>query len=123
MDKKNRIYIILTGVVAITLIWLSQSNKNRAPEIQLPLGEELTDNNIAVEKVGTLEGVLWLSDNEVRGNLMLVNQYAIIYLKTSRDFSDLVGKYVIASVDGTLDNFALLNIEENLTRDGFIKTN
>ena len=120
MEKKNRIYIILTGVVAITLIWLSQSNKNQLSELQLPIGEELSDN-IADENVDTLEGVLWSSDDETKGNLMLVNNNSTIYIRTSRDFSDLTGKYVIASVDGTLDNFTLLNIEDNLAKDGFIK--
>ncbi|HXK41179.1 MAG TPA: hypothetical protein VJ046_03745 [Candidatus Paceibacterota bacterium] len=121
MEKKNRIYIIITGVVAITLIWLSQSNRDQLPELRLPLGEELSDN-IAAENVGALEGVLWSSDDEAKGNLMLVKNNATIYIRTSRDFSGLVGKYVIASIDGTLDNFTLLNIEENLTRDGFIRT-
>jgi len=120
VEKKNRIYIILTGVVAITLIWLSQSNKNQLSELQLPIGEELTDN-ISAENVDTLEGVLWSSDDETKGNLMLVNNNSTIYIRTSRDFSDLTGKYVIASVDGTLDNFTLLNIEDNLAKDGFIK--
>src|SRR3989338_4431038 len=111
MEKKNRIYIIITGVMAITLIWISQSNKNQLSELQLPLGEELT-NNITAENVDALEGVLWSSDNETKGNLMLVNNNITIYIRTSRDFNDLTGKYVIASVDGTLDNFTLLNIEE-----------
>jgi len=122
MEKKNRIYIILTGIVAITLIWLSQSNKSREANMELPLGEELT-NNVTAKNVNILEGVLWSSNDETKGNLMLVNNDTTIYIKTSRDFSDLTGKYVIASVDGTLDNFTLLNIEENLTKDGFIKTN
>lgn len=120
VNKKNRIYIIMTGIVAITLIWLSQSNKNQLSELQLPLSEEPT-NNIAVENVDTLEGVLWSSDDETKGNLMLVNNNATIYIRTSRDFNNLVGKYVIASVDGTSDNFTLLNIEENLAKDGYIK--
>ncbi|MBI4158481.1 MAG: hypothetical protein HY505_02595 [Candidatus Yanofskybacteria bacterium] len=110
----------MTGIVAITLIWLSQSNKNQLSELQLPLSEEPT-NNIAVENVDTLEGVLWSSDDETKGNLMLVNNNATIYIRTSRDFNNLVGKYVIASVDGTSDNFTLLNIEENLAKDGYIK--
>jgi len=90
--------------------------------MELPLGEELT-NNVTAKNVNILEGVLWSSNDETKGNLMLVNNDTTIYIKTSRDFSDLTGKYVIASVDGTLDNFTLLNIEENLTKDGFIKTN
>ena len=119
MNKNNRIYIIITGLVAITLIWLSQSNKNKLSDLQLPLDEELT-SNIADENVNTLEGVLWSSDDETKGNLMLVNNNTTIYIRTSRDFSGLTGKYVIASVDGTLDNFTLLNIEESFAKNGYI---
>ena len=119
MEKKNRIYIIITGLVAITLIWLSQSNKNKLSDLQLPLDEELT-SNIADENVNTLEGVLWSSDDETKGNLMLVNNNTTIYIRTSRDFSGLTGKYVIASVDGTLDNFTLINIEESFAKNGYI---
>ena len=119
MNKNNRIYIIITGLVAITLIWLSQSNKNKLSDLQLPLDEELT-SNIADENVNTLEGVLWSSDDETKGNLMLVNNNTTIYIRTSRDFSGLTGKYVIASIDGTQDNFTLLNIEESFAKDGYI---
>ncbi|MBI2674553.1 MAG: hypothetical protein HYX22_02350 [Candidatus Yanofskybacteria bacterium] len=122
MNKKNRIYIIMTGVVAITLIWLSQNNKSKETDLELPLDEELSDN-IAAENVGTLEGVLWSSGDEAKGNLMLISNNTTIYIRTSRDFNDLVGKHVIASVEGTLDNFTLIDIVENLTKDGFIKTN
>ena len=125
MIKKNLIYIILTGAVAIILIWLSQGNRNQAPEFE-SLIEENTENNTASkekEPLNTLEGVLWSSDDGAKGNLMLVNSNTTIYLKTSRDFSNLVGKNVIISMDGALDNFTLLNIEENLTKGGFIQVN
>ncbi len=120
MNKKNRIYIILTGVVAITLIWLSQSNKNSNFDLNLPSNENISKNTSG-EKVSALEGVLWPSDDELNGNLMLVNDNTTVYIKSSRDFSDLIGKSVIVSIDGTLDNFTLLNMEENLAKGGFIK--
>ncbi|MEK7138717.1 MAG: hypothetical protein AAB799_00870 [Patescibacteria group bacterium] len=122
MERKNKIYIIITGVVAITLIWLSQSNRSQIPELKSTLGENAANNTAGEKPINTLEGTLWLSDDETKGNLMLVNTYATIYIKSSRDFSGLTGKQVIVSVDGTLDNFMLLNIEENLTKDGFIRT-
>ena len=122
MERKNRIYIIITGVVAITLIWLSQSNRNRILELQPPLGEKVNNNSIG-ENIGALEGVLWSSDDKAKGDLMLVSSTATVYIKTSRDFSDLVGKHVLVSIDGTLDSFTLLYIEENLAKDGFIQTN
>lgn len=121
MDKKGRIYIVVTGVVAITLIWLSQSNQNQAPELDIPVPTlPFVETN---ESLNTLEGVLWSSDDEEKGNLMLVSGKTTVYIRTTRDFSNLVGKYVIASIGGTLDNFILLNIEENLAKDGFIQVN
>ena len=120
MNKKKRIYIILTGGVAITLIWLSQSNKNSNFDLNLPSNENISKNTSG-EKVSALEGVLWPSDDELNGNLMLVNDNTTVYIKSSRDFSDLIGKSVIVSIDGTLDNFTLLNMEENLAKGGFIK--
>jgi len=126
MNKNNRIYIIITGLVAITLIWLSRPASDidgmlNGRDQSLRLNEkQLQDGDVRNRDV---EGVLWPSDDETKGNLMLVNNNATIYIRTSRDFNDLTGKYVIASVDGTLDNFTLLNIEENLAKDGFIKTN
>lgn len=121
MERKNRIYIIITGVVAFTLIWLSQSNRTQIPELESLLEKNTENNIVGEEPVDTLEGVLWSSDDEAKGNLMLVGKDATIYIRTSRDFDELIGKYVIASIDGTLENFTLLNIEENLTRDGYIK--
>lgn len=120
MNKKNKIYIIITGVIAVTLIWLGQGNKRQNQEVKLPSKEELANESIS-QPVNTLEGALWTSDNAVKGNLMLTNNYATIYIKTARDFSNLVGKNVIVTVDGTIDIFTLLNIEEVLTKDGFIK--
>src|SRR3989344_8026198 len=120
MDRKNRIYIVITGIVAITLIWLSQSNNSQGPELESLSGENFINNTVK-QSVDTLEGVLWLSDNETKGNLMLVTADTTIYVRTSRDFSGLVGRHVVVSVNGTLENFSLLNIEESITKDGFIK--
>ncbi|OGN02561.1 MAG: hypothetical protein A2651_00045 [Candidatus Yanofskybacteria bacterium RIFCSPHIGHO2_01_FULL_42_12] len=122
MNKKNRIYIIITGVVAITLIWLSQSNKNLRPELESLSGAN-SINNTVDKPVDTVEGTLWRSDDDAKGNLMLVTSDAIIYIRTSRDFNELVSKNVVVSIDGTSDNFTLLNIEKNLAKDGFIQTN
>ena len=120
MDKKNRIYIIIIGVVVITLIWLSQGNRNSELDLDLPLGENITNNTVG-EPIDTREGALWSSDDETKGNLMLITGDATIYVSTSRDFSKLVGKDVVVSIEGTLDNFTLLNIEESFTKDGFIR--
>lgn len=122
MIKKNLIYIIVIGIVALVLIWLSQSSKNQAPELKSLLDDKKIENNAITKKLNnTLDGVLWSSNDNTKGNLMLVTGNTTIYIKTSRKFDELTGKNVIVSIDGTPDNFTLLNIEENLTKDGYIK--
>mgnify|MGYP001567969249 CR=1 FL=1 len=122
MIKKNLIYIIIIGIVALTLIWLSQSSKNQVPELKSLLDDKKIENStIAKKSNNMLEGVLWSSDDDTKGNFMLVTGNKTIYIKTSRKFNELAGKNVIVSIDGTPDNFTLLNIEENLTKDGYIK--
>lgn len=118
MENKNKIYIIIIGVVAVTLIWLSQNNKKQG-QIETLVNENPLEQTVA-ETPSALEGTLWISDTEARGNLMLVNNTANFYIKTSRDFNSLIGKQVIVSIDGVLDNFILLNIEENPIKDGYI---
>ena len=55
-------------------------------------------------------GTLQNSDNKAKGNLMLVTADRNIYIKTSRDFSALVGKKVDISYEGDVNNFVLGNI-------------
>src|SRR3989344_47587 len=121
MNKKNGFYIIITGIVAITLVWLSQSNRGQKFDLKLPNRKDLTNNAVNKPTTSTLEGALWKSDNDTKCNLMLLTSNATIYIKTSRDFNELVGKNVVASIDGTLENFTLLNLEKNLAKDGFIQ--
>jgi len=55
-------------------------------------------------------GILKTSDNETKGNLMLVTGDRTIYLRTSRDYSALIGKQVSVNYKGTLDSFGLVDI-------------
>lgn len=57
-----------------------------------------------------LEGVLKISDNLKRGNLMVVMAERVVYLFTSRDYSKLLNKEVKVVIDGTLENFRLVDI-------------
>ncbi|MEK7617518.1 MAG: hypothetical protein AAB410_00030 [Patescibacteria group bacterium] len=61
---------------------------------------------------GMLEGVLKISDDLKRGNLMLVQADHIVYLFTSRDYSQLFEKEVKVEIDGSLENFRLVDIKE-----------
>ncbi len=56
------------------------------------------------------QGTLEQSNNPAKGNLMLVTPDHTFYLRTSRDFSSLIGKKVNVSYSGSLTNFSLTNI-------------
>ncbi len=58
----------------------------------------------------TWEGILKLSNNPQKGNLMLETKEQTIYIKTARDFSQLAGKEVTVSYEGTLESFVLGDI-------------
>ncbi len=78
----------------------SNSAPNAETQNQSP--QKNPDQNVA-----GWEGVLKLSNNNQKGNLMLVTKERIIYLKTNRDFSALVNKEVVVTYEGTLDSFRL----------------
>lgn len=71
--------------------------------------QETSDANPQAEE-GQLSGTLKISDNLKRGNLMLVTKDRVIYLFTSRDYSALVNKEVKIKINGTLENFRLIDI-------------
>lgn len=70
-----------------------------------------------------LEGVLEKTDNASKGNFKLVSGASVIYLRTSRDYSALIGNEVLVFIEGTLENFKLLDIQGKLEKDGFLKSN
>lgn len=64
-----------------------------------------------------LTGTLQASDNKAKGNLMLVTKLSSdstketnIYITTSRDYGALIGKEVVAKIQGTLNDFVLDDI-------------
>ncbi len=56
------------------------------------------------------EGTLTASDNISKGNYKLQTSAHTIYIKTSRDFSSLLGKEVKVTYQGTIDSFNLGDI-------------
>ncbi len=56
------------------------------------------------------QGILKVSDNPKKGNLMLVMEKTTVYINTSRDYSDLIGRQVNVSYEGTVDSFQLGDI-------------
>src|SRR5690606_30800429 len=116
--KQNLIVwgVLLAAAVALGAWW--QSGREQA-ELQEQEAQETTasgqSQDVVIEEVpNALEGELLVSTDRRRGNLMLLLEDSdrIIYLNTSRDFSQLVGKQVSVIIEGSLDDFRLIDIQE-----------
>jgi hypothetical protein len=126
MKPKN--ILILLVVAILVCAWFlfkggdeeETSNNNQQSQQQNNGSNQSQQNGGAeVEEVpNALEGELRVSTDKRRGNLMLLmnDSDRIIYLNTSRDFSALVGKQVSVSIDGSLDDFLLIDIKEKTSQ-------
>ncbi len=118
MTKKEQQTYLGAGIAAIiaaVLIgaWmLAKNSGNQNSASTTPPDKQQAATSTSLSNQTTWEGVLKASDNLQKGNLMLQTSDRTIYLKTSRDFSALIGKYVAVIYLGTLNNFTLLNIFE-----------
>lgn len=88
---------------------LKEKSSNNAPEIELQNPDSQTTPNIS--NLSYWEGILKQSDNNQKGNLMLVTKERTIYVKTNRDFNALINKEVTITYEGTLDSFRLGEIK------------
>lgn len=128
-NPKSRFYlfILLVGIVLIGRALYRDYNLNLNIFWDKIKSDDVTsvdrgDNSDISSVVGSyLEGRLENSDNIQRGNLKLVSGLGQIYIRTSRDFSSLIGFDVLMTIDGTLDKFTLLNIERRLEKNGYIQ--
>lgn len=126
-------WVVVVGIIAVAgFIW----HNNRPVQIEEDIiqqndNQNNSSNNGAqnfgnndqneaseqddAEDGSVLRGTLQTSNDTRHGNLMLLLEDSdrIIYFNTSRDFSSLIGKNVKVEIDGDLNNFVLINIEEN----------
>lgn len=116
-NKDQTIYsLVALAVIIIVGIWLFKSQKasqnnsgqNNTPNEQT--SKPPANNSSTAQGQNVWVGTLRLSDNPAKGNLMLTAEDHNLYLRTSRDFSALVGKKVKVSYSGSLDKFTLLDI-------------
>lgn len=92
----------------------SNSNSSSDSETQDSTSASDSDDTVVQEVPNGLEGQLKVSNDSNRGNLMLLlkDSDRIIYLYSSRDYSSLIGKNVLVTIDGSLDDFRLVDIKE-----------
>ncbi len=128
-NVKTRFYLFILLVGIALTGWALYKDGNLKLNIfwdeikseEVPLVDQ-DDNTGTPSFLGNyLEGQLKNSDDPNRGNLKLTSSLGEIYIRTSRDFSALIGFDVLMTIDGTLDKFTLLNIEKRLEKDGYIQ--
>lgn len=120
MNKKYvSIAIILIGAAVAGWLLLSRTSEQPAEPTSatgnqnLPADEgEKANATAPAAKGSTLEGVLKASNSPKKGNLMIETQGKTIYIFTSRDYSSLIGKQVVVTYDGTMEDFRLGDIME-----------
>jgi hypothetical protein len=120
MSGKYKTFVVGIIIILVVVAGLHFFKKRSGTEVKTDaqtgtnLEKASTDEQkelISQKKSGNvMEGTLKLSDNKKKGNLMLVMPDRTLYLSTTRDFSQLIGKQVEVSYEGTLEDFVLGNI-------------
>jgi hypothetical protein len=76
-----------------------------------PVSPVATSTNPSINATGSpWQGTLQTSDNSAKGNYMISVSGHTIYLRSSRDYSQLVGKQVNVSYSGDMTHFVLGDI-------------
>lgn len=87
------------------------------------LKDDSSDVVVGVAGQNSLEGVLSVSEDSSLGNFKLDSKLGDVYLRTSRDFSNLLGMQVLVLINGTLDKFELVDIKAAVAKDGYLISN
>ncbi len=126
MDKNQKIAVAVIVAIALIAAWQlgkkpvtnQNQNENQEQETQNinsdsssnPTPTPTETQNTSMEG-NAWEGVLMESDNTNKGNYRLQTKDHVLYLRTSRDFSSMLGKEVKVTYEGTLENFVLGDID------------
>lgn len=119
MKPKYLFAIIVLAIIGFAWWYLSKpaepTNNNQQTPVPPSQQTEQEGDTIVEEVPNAFEGELRQSTDKRRGNLMLLlkDSDRVIYLNTSRDFSQFIGKQVSVSIEGSLDDFRLLDIKES----------
>lgn len=121
---KNKLYYLMLGAGMVLIVFSMVRDRQGSLDItDLGIDSDQEQETVKDEQVAGknyLEGVLYKSEDQGRGNLKLSSNEGDIYLRTSRDFSALIGFQVLVFVNGTKDNFELIDIQSKVAKDGFL---
>ena len=121
---KTKIYLLVlvvgAGLIAGDLYYKNNKDSGTTAENDGNVSEVKNEDKKDETATNYLEGVLSNSDNLNLGNLKLVSSEGEIYLRTSRDFSKLVGLQVMVFIDGTKEKFELKDIQSKVSGDSYL---
>lgn len=109
--------LLILPIVALLAAGCGSSSQQAPPQTQQqqnqPAGQSSgsgSQGSSASGEVDLWTGVLQKSDNPKNGSLMLITSGHKVYLRTSRDYSSLIGQDVSVSYEGNMDSFVLKDI-------------
>src|SRR3989338_7123255 len=118
---KKLFYLVVALVIVGGVYWY-MSNDSGQPAGNNEEEEEEQEEQVKpnpspadnVEEGNELQGTLKASNDNKRGNIILEvsDSDRVIYMTTSRDFSNLYEKEVVVTIDGDLTGFTLVDIKE-----------
>lgn len=115
MQKKYAIWAV--AVLVIAAAWLIGGKLGRQ-QTEQPAQDDNQQTQVKNDDLETVGGKVWFgelekSDDAKRGNLMLVWDEAKppVYINTSRDFNQLIGREVEVTYEGNTQQFRLLDIK------------
>ena len=119
MNKKYLPWIAAAVIVLAVLAifqWRDLANRGTPPPTPSADNSKLDSNEEIIptsdsSQGNTIVGILKTSDDMQKGNLMVVTTEHNIYLHTSRDYSSLLDKEVVVTIDGTEHSFSLIDIK------------
>lgn len=125
MKNKNHNLYLLVMLAGIVLIVAALINKKDESREVVNEGENISEQTDMIKidqtaRVGSIEGVLNNSNDPSRGNLKLISGVGDIYVRTNRDFSDLIGLRVFIFFNGTFESFELVDIQTKIANDAFL---
>ena len=87
-----------------------QTNPDQTNPVTPTPSDSSSNSSTSTTNGASWQGTLQKSDSAAKGNYMISVNGHNVYINTSRDYSNLVGKQVSVSYKGSMDNFGLVDI-------------
>jgi hypothetical protein len=117
-QKQSYLFLAVAVLIALAVWFFRTKHSVNETPAAAQANNAKQAASVPLSKTQTAPGV-WLgtlkpSNKPSSGNYMLITTDREIYIKTSRDFSSLLGKQVYVTYQGDVSSFVLGDILENV---------